>query len=157
MAGESDHKYMALALEQAKKCVPTSTAYCVGAVLVVPSAAGDQILATGYSRELPGNTHAEQCCFEKYAGDGAAPARAIPASAVLYTTMEPCVERLSGNLPCVDRILQYGVQTVKVGVLEPNTFVKDNDSLKRLQAHGVRYEQVPGFADKCLEVARRGH
>nr|CAI6776205.1 BFH_HP1_G0048730.mRNA.1.CDS.1 [Saccharomyces cerevisiae] len=44
------------------KCGPTKTAFSVGAVLVH----GTQVLATGYPRELPGNTHAEQCALIKY-------------------------------------------------------------------------------------------
>lgn len=31
-----DQKYMSLALEQAEKCIGTPTAFCVGAVIVLP-------------------------------------------------------------------------------------------------------------------------
>ncbi|CAG8534457.1 9468_t:CDS:2 [Diversispora eburnea] len=54
---ENDLHYMRIALEQAKLSEPITSAYCVGAVIVK----NDTILATGYSRELPGNTHAEEC------------------------------------------------------------------------------------------------
>jgi pyrimidine deaminase RibD-like protein len=53
----------------------------VGAVLV--SASG-RVLATGYSRELPGNTHAEECALIKAGFDAdraaAAPARSSSAA-----------------------------------------------------------------------------
>lgn len=90
---------MELALKEAAKCGPTTTAFSVGAVLVN----GSETLSTGYSRELIGNTHAEQCALEKYFTQVGA--REVPEGTVLYTTMEPCSFRLSGNEPCVHRIL----------------------------------------------------
>ncbi|KAK9367786.1 cytidine deaminase-like protein [Lipomyces kononenkoae] len=155
-----DLTYMALALEQAKKCVPTPTAFCVGAVIVLPNGASgnttnkDIIISTGYSRELPGNTHAEQCSLDKLTDD----TRPQPKSAVLYSTMEPCSERLSGNLPCVDRIIDSGIfTTVKVGVIEPDTFIKNNSSKRKLEEAGIRYVHVSGLENECLEVATLGH
>ncbi|KAK9322566.1 cytidine deaminase-like protein [Lipomyces orientalis] len=152
--------YMSLALEEAKKCVATPTAFCVGAVIVLPRGAEgnrkdkDIILSTGYSRELPGNTHAEQCAIEKLIDDELPPLN----SAVIYTTMEPCGERLSGNVPCVDRIIRSGIfRTVKVGVIEPDTFIKDNAGKQKLEAAGIRYVHVNGLERECLEAATRGH
>jgi pyrimidine deaminase RibD-like protein len=141
-------RMMALALEQAEKCEPTPTAFCVGAVLT--SSAGE-ILSTGYSRELPGNTHAEQVCLSKVNN-------VVPEGALLYTTMEPCSKRLSGNKSCVDRILECDgkIKTVYVGTLEPETFV-NNTGEGVLKKHGVNYMLVPGLASDCLKVARKGH
>ncbi|KAK9235792.1 cytidine deaminase-like protein [Lipomyces kononenkoae] len=155
-----DLKYMTIALEQAKKCVPTPTAFCVGAVIVLPKGANgntadkDVIISTGYSRELPGNTHAEQCSLDKLT-DGTRP---LPNSAVLYSTMEPCSERLSGNLPCVDRIIGSGIfTTVNVGVIEPDTFIRNNSSKRKLEEAGIRYVHVSGLEKECLDVATLGH
>ena len=60
------------ALEQVCLSPLAHTKFCVGAVLV--DADKNEILSTGYSMELPGNTpvdpgntHAEQCCFIKVA------------------------------------------------------------------------------------------
>ncbi|KAK9255429.1 cytidine deaminase-like protein [Lipomyces tetrasporus] len=152
--------YMTLALQEAKKCVPTPTAYCVGAVILLPKGAEgnttdkDIILSTGYSRELPGNTHAEQCAIEKLTDDELPPLK----SAVIYTTMEPCSERLSGNVPCVDRIIESGIlRTVKVGVIEPDTFIKNNAGKQKLEAAGIQYVHVNGLERECLEAATRGH
>lgn len=143
---------MRLALLEARKCVATPTAYCVGAVLTISSGA---ILSTGYSRELPGNTHAEQCCLEKLSAHGIE----VPEGAVLYTTMEPCSERLSGNLPCVDRIIALGgkIRTVYVGVKEPERFVKVNVGLQKLREAGVEYICVKGLEEEILREAVRGH
>ncbi|KAK9478498.1 cytidine deaminase-like protein [Lipomyces japonicus] len=161
----NDLAYMRLALEQAKKCVATPTAFCVGAVIVLPKGAPgntsgeDRIISTGYSRELPGNTHAEQCALDKISNSSfnTSPTLA-PNSAVIYTTMEPCSERLSGNLPCVDRILNSNLfHTVKVGIIEPDTFVVKNVGKAKLEQQGVGYSQVYGLEKECLEVARQGH
>lgn len=56
-----DRQYMALACDLAMQCEPIDQAYCVGAVITRQG----QIISTGFSRELPGNTHAEQCALIK--------------------------------------------------------------------------------------------
>lgn len=123
-----DHKaYMEYALEQARLSPPAPTKFCVGAVLV--DAEKDKVLSTGYSMELPddnprdpGKTHAEQCCFIKVAQMYHLPeeriSEVLPAHTVLYTTMEPCNKRLSGNFTCVERILRLksAIKTVYVGI-----------------------------------------
>lgn len=142
---------MQRALDEARKCPPTTTAFSVGAVLVKDG----KILSTGYSRELPGNTHAEQCALEKYFKEHNV--SDVPEGTVIYTTMEPCSERLSGNLPCVDRILGTKIKTVFVGVVEPNTFVENNTGKAKLEAQGIQYVCIPGLEEECLEAARLGH
>lgn len=71
--------------------------------------------------------------------------------------MEPCSERLSGNLPCTDRILGTSIKTVFVGVLEPDTFIAENTGLRKLKEADVEYIQVPGYEDECLKAAFKGH
>ncbi|KAF5110967.1 hypothetical protein DV454_004762 [Geotrichum candidum] len=146
---EPNRRYMELALEEAKKCEGTETAFSVGALLVKDG----EILSTGYSRELPGNTHAEQCALEKYYEKTGT--REVPEGTVIYTTMEPCSERLSGNLPCTDRILDTNIQTVFVGVLEPDTFVANNVGKKKLTDAGVHYIHIPGYEEACLAAATK--
>ena len=146
-------KYMEMAIAEADKCAPTTTAFSVGAVIVH----GTEVLSRGYSRELPGNTHAEQCALEKYferTGE-----RKLPAGSVVYTTMEPCSLRLSGNEPCVQRIvgLDGSVAAVFVGVMEPDTFVKNNTSRALLEESGIAYIQIPGYEEQCTRIAFRGH
>ena len=125
-------RMMLLALAEADHCDGTEGAFSVGCVI---AASGPQLenpglpldasdiepyaLATGYSRELPGNTHAEECALEKLlrycvrtpeAQSSRSVSEALerePLSLVLYTTMEPCSNRLSGNVPCLQRILQF--------------------------------------------------
>ncbi|TGZ82052.1 hypothetical protein EX30DRAFT_339953 [Ascodesmis nigricans] len=139
------------ALDEARKSPPTATAFCVGAVIISPVG---KIISTGYTGELPGNTHAEQCAFEKLAPE------LPPLGSILYTTMEPCSFRLSGNKPCVDRILDLGegrIKTVVVGVKEPGDFVEENTGEGKLRKNGIEYVYVPGLEKDILEVAKSGH
>jgi pyrimidine deaminase RibD-like protein len=152
---------MRLALEQAQKSPPKPTNYRVGAVLV--DSATNEILATGYTLELPGNTHAEQCCFMKLADKHGVPEEnlknVLPSKLALYTTVEPCSKRLSGNIPCVQRVLRLAssLQTVYVGIMEPETFVAENTGKTSLQEAGISVIHVEGFEKEILEVATAGH
>ncbi|TWU77960.1 hypothetical protein ED733_005726 [Metarhizium rileyi] len=157
------HSFMEYALEQAKRSPTSPPKFCVGAVLVDPQR--NRILSTGYSMELPspagdeGNTHAEQCCFIKVAQAHNLPLAhaedyiqdVLPADAVLYTTVEPCNERLSGNTTCIERILKLKnvIRTVYVGIREPSTSVRGNDGLTRLQEEGIRV-RVTGDMKDCI-------
>ena len=161
-----DHDaYMRFALSLAQKSEPKPTNFRVGAVLV--DASSNQILSTGYTLELPGNTHAEQCCFEKFSGSKGVSAdqvgSVLPEHAVLYTTMEPCYKRGSGNLPCTERILRTksagngGIKTVYLGVKEPETFVGENKGRAKLEEAGIASVHVIGFEEEILKVATAGH
>ena len=164
-----DHKaYMKYALERARLSPPAPTKFCVGAVLV--DADEGKILSTGYSLELPrdslgdpGSTHAEQCCFIKVAQEhGLTEERigeVLPKNTVLYTTMEPCNERLSGNRTCVERILKLNgaIKIVYVGIKEPEKFIGENKGKKRLEDAGVAVNVVEGMQDRILEVSTAGH
>jgi pyrimidine deaminase RibD-like protein len=160
-----DHEaYMKYALSLARLSPPKPTNYRVGAVLL--DADNNSILATGYTLELEGNTHAEQCCFQKLSTKHSIPeeqlGEVLPSNTVLYTTVEPCAKRLSGNLTCVERILGIvkagkGIKTVYVGVKEPEKFVGQNLGRTRLEEAGVEVVLVGGLEDEILEVATAGH
>lgn len=158
----NDHLgYMQYALSFAQKSPPKPTNYRVGALLV--DADTNTILATGYTLELEGNTHAEQCCLMKLSLKHGMPeeelAGVLPGNTVLYTTVEPCGKRLSGNLPCVERILALGtaIRTVYVGVQEPEKFVGENKGRIRLEEAGIKVVHVEGLEREILEVATAGH
>ncbi|KAF5560597.1 hypothetical protein FPHYL_6565 [Fusarium phyllophilum] len=165
-----DHEaFMEYALAQAKKSPPAGNKFCVGAVLV--DAAKGRVLSTGYSLEYPrdykgdpGTTHAEQCCFIKIADEHNLPEERIhevlPPDTVLYTTMEPCNERLSGNVTCATRILRLkgAIKTVYVGIREPGTFIANNDGQERLEANGVKVlYPVEHWRDRITEISMAGH
>lgn len=171
-AREKSEDMMKKAIEEARKCGPTQTAFCVGCVLVNKGT----IVSEGYSRELEGNTHAEQCALAKLGQ--------VPYGTELYTTMEPCSERLSGNEPCLDRILKASangdtqelslesyttlpgvtvisppqrITTCFVGVMEPGTFIERNVSFDKLTAAGIAYVKVDGFEEEAMAIAKNGH
>ncbi|KAI0001809.1 hypothetical protein BJV77DRAFT_16126 [Russula vinacea] len=124
--GDDQHiQYLHEALLEAGKCTPTPTAFCVGCVLVAryPSAAEQQqqqqhvVLARGYSRELPGNTHAEANALAKArdlspeqlsemfptSADNKPNIDDVLAHTDVYTTLEPCSVRTSGSPPARTR------------------------------------------------------
>ena len=148
--------YMRYALSFAKRASPRPTNFCVGAVLVDETA--NAILSTGYTMELPGNTHAEQCCLAKVDKNKLPETGAAAQKHVLYTTMEPCNKRASGNMPCTETILEHGgISVVYVGVKEPEKFVGENVGRAKLEEAGIKYVHVPGLEAEILEVATAGH
>jgi len=162
-----DHQgYMRLALSLAKKAPPKPTNFCVGAVLVDENT--NRLISTGYTLELPGNIHAEQCCLAKYeeqpkSQQGERDPNAAAPKLLLYTTMEPCNKRASGDVPCTETILKgresvnRGIQTVYVGVKEPEKFVGENSGRAKLEQAGIEYIHVPGLEEEILAVATAGH
>ena len=155
----SDHiAYMRHALSLAKNAPPRPTNFRVGAILV--DEATNTILSTGYTLELPGNTHAEQCCLAKADKITRGKGEAATQKLVLYTTMEPCNKRASGNPPCTETILKYyggAIKVVYVGVREPEKFVGEKVGRAKLEEAGVGYVHVPGLEAEILEVATAGH
>lgn len=157
-----DHKaYMQYALSLARNSPPKPTNYRVGALLLDVST--NTILATGYTLELEGNTHAEQCCLLKLSSNHkvseADLASVLPENTALYTTVEPCGKRLSGNMPCVERVskLRDAIKTVYVGVKEPEKFVGENVGRAKLEKAGIEVVLVEGMEKEILEVAEAGH
>lgn len=149
------------ALGLARKSPPKPTNFCVGALLV--RLEDGHITADGYTLECPGNTHAEESCLTKLAEQHATTedklADVITAPHALYTTMEPCFKRLSGKIPCVERVLRQRawIKEVYVGVSEPETFVGQNPGKKMLEEGGVVFHVVPGLEEEILRIATAGH
>jgi pyrimidine deaminase RibD-like protein len=157
-----------LALEEAKKCTPSPTAFCVGAV--ISFGMGDStrpiVLATGYSREIEGNTHAEANALTKIRAYSHSDLHRLVADlppdttvdsilsqADIYTTMEPCSIRTSGLAPCADAIVAARMRRCFIGVAEPDDFVKC-EGAQRLKDAGIQVIWLKGLEDECLEVAR---
>uniref|UniRef100_K3XAD7 CMP/dCMP-type deaminase domain-containing protein n=1 Tax=Globisporangium ultimum (strain ATCC 200006 / CBS 805.95 / DAOM BR144) TaxID=431595 RepID=K3XAD7_GLOUD len=136
-----DVAFMKLAIAEAHKSVPSENAFCVGCVIV----RDDKVISSGFSRELPGNTHAEQVALQKLDFDA--------ANATVYTTMEPCSTRVSGNVPCVQSCLRAKVHRVVVGVMEPKNFVVC-EGVRLLQDAGVEVELLKGLEEECLAPNR---
>lgn len=140
----TDAKYMSIAIEQANRSIPVEKAYCVGAALVDSNG---QLLTTGFSREIPGNTHAEECALLKLDDPS------VAKGATMYTTMEPCSTRLSGNRPCTDRLIEAKVARVVMGVREPPNLVQCT-GIQQLKDNGIQVLVVPDVEEACLEPNR---
>ncbi|EXJ68638.1 uncharacterized protein A1O5_08432 [Cladophialophora psammophila CBS 110553] len=208
--------YLRHALSLARRSPPKPTNFRVGCVIVAfptsPPTTSDgpstitssgvgggggkeevegEVLSTGYTLEIEGNTHAEQNALTKLVqkyGISVSPSsspssdleqlgRAVltpEKNVYLYTTLEPCGKRLSGNTPCVQRIIStrkggssgssgnhhpagWGIRKVVFGAREPGTFVQDSQSLRMLDEAGVPWEYVRGMEDEILKVAKEGH
>lgn len=169
--GDNHLKFLRIALDEARKCIPTPTAFCVGAVLTVryPEVSEPILLATGYSRELPGNTHAEANALAKARSLSNDDLKAIfpslpPGTTVdellsgadIYTTMEPCSIRTSGLAPCAGAVIAARIRRCFIGVGEPDDFV-NCEGAQKLKDADVEVVWISGLEKECLEVARTGH
>lgn len=161
-------------IELAKQAPALPTNFRVGAVLISRNESNtseDCILSTGYTMELAGNTHAEQCCFANFAAVHKVAeervADVLPVEPgrklIMYVSMEPCGKRLSGNAPCAVRIARTredgreGIHKVYFGVKEPETFVGESEGCRMLSAAGIEWEHVAGMEREILTVAMAGH
>lgn len=161
-------RYLQQCIELARQSPPKPTNFRVGCVIVT---LGESVISTGYTLEFEGNTHAEQCALWKLTGKYAITESelftVLPANrnAILYTSLEPCSLRLSGNRACVNRIIDTrnpelpgsGIRKIIFGAKEPGTFVKDSKSCRILTEAGVEWEYLPDFEEEILAVAMEGH
>lgn len=181
-------------LELTLKCPVSPTAFCVGSTLFLPASStalfeqlkarfeafphpvtgeiAGLVLADGYSRQIPGNTHAEANALvnfrermaefereERTSGEGSPPplpsAEDIFTHATCYATMEPCSVRTSGGPSCALELVRAHVKVVYLGVEEPPDFVQC-EGVRILEQGGVEVRRVVGLEEECLRLARRG-
>lgn len=98
----------------------------VGAVLLFP----DGRIETAYRGELREGDHAEYTLLERKLGNENL------EKCVLFTTLEPCVERNSPKTPCCSRTTNARIKKVFVGIEDPDPTV-DGKGIKYLEKHGV--------------------
>ncbi|KIJ44233.1 hypothetical protein M422DRAFT_60072 [Sphaerobolus stellatus SS14] len=172
MANSTVHiDFLRTALDEARKCEPAPTAFCVGCIIVThwPNLKSPAVvLASGYSRELPGNTHAEANALAKVNqltevqikqlfDSTPVPSREdLLKNADVYTTLEPCSIRTSGLSPCADALIAAKIHRCFVGVNEPPDFVSC-EGTRKLKDAGIQVVWVKGLEEECLAVARRSH
>jgi pyrimidine deaminase RibD-like protein len=134
----SDDGWLLQAVELAKRCPPSDSAYSVGAIVVDRHG---RELARGFSRESDLTVHAEEAALAKVAaGDPRL------AGATLYSTLEPCAERRSRPLTCAQLILDRGIGRVVMAWPEPTLLVGDPRGREVLAAAGVEVIERPGIA-----------
>jgi len=122
---ESDATLMRVALDEARKAVPSPNPP-VGAVVV----AKDGQIAGRAFHARAGDEHAETLALSR-AGEAA-------RGGTLYVTLEPCNHH-GRTPPCVDAILAAGIRRVVVGALDPNPAVVGGGAQRLIDA-GVEVE-----------------
>jgi diaminohydroxyphosphoribosylaminopyrimidine deaminase/5-amino-6-(5-phosphoribosylamino)uracil reductase len=140
----ADYQWMALAIELSRQCLPSPSAYSVGAVIVDEH--GRQ-LARGYSRDSDPRVHAEESALARLTEAGPA-----LLTATLYSTLEPCTQRVSRPRSCTELILAAGIGRVVIAWREPGLFVADCQGFERLTASGVTVVELPALADRARAV-----
>lgn len=139
-----DSKWMRLAIDLARQCPPSESAYSVGAVVVAGS--GEE-LARGCSRESDPVEHAEEAALAKLDRDDPRLKRAT-----LYSTLEPCSERSSRPTSCTQHILDAGIPRVVIAWREPSLFVADARGYELLTAAGVTVIELEDSAADARAV-----
>ncbi len=124
-----EHSFMQLAIEESKK---SEGQVKVGAVVVVDG----NVVAVGYKKN---GIHAERMAIES-----AVLNHVNLKKAIMYTTLEPCVDT-SGNQKlkcCADLILGSGISSVVIGRYDPNPNI-NRKGWSRLRDGGVQLRDFP--------------
>ena len=111
---EEDLRWLTRATQEAFRCTPCASCYCVGAVIVLP----DGRSFAGHTHETSPTHHAEQEAIRKALAAGA-----DLRGAAIYSSMEPCSQRSSEPESCTQLILRYGFARVVFACYEPDCFV----------------------------------
>jgi diaminohydroxyphosphoribosylaminopyrimidine deaminase/5-amino-6-(5-phosphoribosylamino)uracil reductase len=123
-------KFLLAALDQARLgkggCAPNPA---VGAVAV----RNGIILARSYHKGA-GTPHAEPLVLAQI------PPKTLGVS--LYVSLEPC-NHWGRTPPCVDAIIQHGVEEVIFAYADPNPIVSKNNTSNILRAQGIKTTHVP--------------
>ena len=141
-ATDFDRQWMMQAIDLAKNCPPSSTAFSVGAIIVGKD--GGEV-ASGYSRDIDLHVHAEESALSKVGEtslDGA----------TLYSSLEPCSMRKSRPTTCSELILAAGIPRVVIAWREPSLFVAYCQGVELLQQHGVEVIELPDLATLASQV-----
>jgi riboflavin-specific deaminase-like protein len=140
--GGPDHRFLRWAVELARLCPPSDSAFSVGAVIV---AQDGEVLATGFSREQEDHDHAEEVALRKLGPDPRL------RHATMYSSLVPCGARASRPLTCVQHIVAAGIPRVVFAWREPRLFT-DGEGAEQLRAAGVAVTEVPELAPRAQAV-----
>ena len=145
--GGPDHRFLRWAVELARLCPPSDSAFSVGAVVVGEDG---EVLSTGFSREQEDHDHAEEVALRKLARGRLGPDPRL-RHATIYSSLVPCGARASRPVTCVQHILAAGIPRVVFAWREPRLFT-DGEGAEQLLAAGVAVTEVPGLADRARSV-----
>lgn len=136
-----DRALLARAVELARRCPPSDTAFSVGALVVGPDGV---VLAEGWSRRDDETVHAEEAALGDLDGR-------VPPGTTVYSSLEPCSARASRPRTCTQLILAAGVERVVIAWREPSVFV-DGEGAELLRAAGVEVVELPELADAARSI-----
>ena len=128
----ADERFFLEAVMLASCCPSAEGSFSVGCL--VADAQGT-LICSGFSREWGPEWHAEEVAIEKARRAGVS-----LKGGTLYSSLEPCSVRLSGNAPCCSHIIQAGIARVVFCMLEPPIYV-DCKGVETLQAAGIDVKQ----------------
>ena len=135
---KSDDYFMRAALKEARKGLgQTSPNPAVGAVLVVKN----RIVARGHHRRA-GSPHAEVECLRSLSS-------AVPKSATLYVTLEPC-STVGRTSACTGEIIRANVKAVVIGTIDMNPRHAGR-GVTLLRKAGIEV-RVGVLADECASL-----
>jgi pyrimidine deaminase RibD-like protein len=170
---DTDWHWLKAAIELSARCPQTDSAFSVGAIVV--SLAGTKV-ASGFSRETDPKDHAEEVALCRAAGatlggatlggatvagatlggatlGGATLARATLAGATLYSSLEPCLARVSRPVPCAELIVRSGVRRVVIAWREPPIF-QPGGGATWLASQGIEVVEIGDLAPAARAVNR---
>lgn len=114
----------------------------VGSVLLFP----DGRIVTAYRGELREGDHAEFTLLE----------RKLPnenlEGCILYTTLEPCMERNPPKVPCCRRVTNARIKKVYIGIEDKDPKGK---GIRHLEKHKVPYEMFTREFQQIIETENR--
>lgn len=137
-----DREYLQRAIENSRHCSPSPTSYCVGAVVV--TAAGE--LFDGYTHETSPTHHAEQEAIKKAEAAGV-----TLRGATIYSSMEPCSQRVSEPESCSAIIIRHGFARALFALYEPDCFVQCRGALN-MRLAGVEVKCIKELGAQVMEV-----
>lgn len=139
-------EFMEMAVEEMKKSISDHDDKPdpkVGAVLVSPD--GRKLIDVAHRGEIRSGDHAEFILLDKKQ-------RTSPLTDyILYTTLEPCVERNPPKSACVERTVNARIKKVYIGIQDPHPSVA-GEGIKILQKHNIDVEFFD--ADLAQEIRK---
>jgi pyrimidine deaminase RibD-like protein len=140
-----DRELLARAVELARRCPPSETAFSVGALVVDASGT---VLAEAWSRRRDPHDHAEESALADLG-----PLWRAPPGTTVYSSLEPCSARSSRPRTCTELILAAGLDRVVFAWREPAVFVNGRGA-ELLRDGGVEVVELPEFAAAAREPNR---
>ncbi|MFQ7502231.1 MAG: dihydrofolate reductase family protein [Alistipes finegoldii] len=129
-----DLRYLRMAVDEGRKCTPSPTSYCVGAVV----ATADGRIFAGYTHETSATHHAEQEAIAKALAAGA------PAEPPCTPRWNPARSGASEPESCTQLLLKYGFARAVFRALRTRLFARCRGALTLREA-GVDVRVYPDW------------